>query len=428
MLRPFRARAFRLYAAGQFVSVTCSWAQVVALSWIVLRVQPAALGAIVALQFVPMLVLAPWFGAVADRMDRRNVLVAAEATLGVIAVAYAGLALSGRLTIGWVGVLALAWGIANALDTPARRALLPELTAPDDATRAAALAGAIMMIGMTAGSALGGLLVGLAGPSVVFLLNAGSFFADVLVLQTIRASDRVAAPRVPHQSPSVRAGLLYVSRTPALRHPLISLAIVGTFAFTFPVTVPLLAGQLFGGSPQLVGAFLTATSAGSLAGTLIAASRSALWPKAQSDAAAIMALAMGCVALAPTTAMAVAGLATMGAAFSVFVISTIDTLRRRTDPTMLGRVMALFAVLLLGSTPIGGPLAAFVASSYGVRAAFVMGAAAAAIGAVSVGRRAGKSTSVFVSPEAQADRSHQAPADVDLSLGSNDGSNRLAPL
>ena len=169
---PLASAAFRRYLAGQLPSVTCSWAQVVTLSWVVVELNRQALGLVVALQFLPSLALGPWFGAIADRHDRRRLLMLAESGLGLVALGYALASASGVLTMPLICLLAAVWGIINALDTPARRALLPLLVRPDQAASASALAGAVLLLGMTGGSALGGALVAAVGATVAFAVNA----------------------------------------------------------------------------------------------------------------------------------------------------------------------------------------------------------------------------------------------------------------
>jgi len=269
---PLASPAFRRYLAGQLPSVTCSWVQVVTLSWVVVELDRRALGLVVALQFLPSLVLGPWFGATADRHDRRRLLILAESGLGLVAVGYAVASASGALTMPLICVLATLWGIINALDTPARRALLPLLVRPDQAASASALAGSVLLLGMTAGSALGGVLVTTAGATVAFAINAASFLADVIVLHTIRASASPLVRRAPRQ---VRDGLGYVWHTQALRTPLLALAVIATLAFSVQVSVPTLVRASFGGGASLMGAAFTAVTAGSLAGTLLGAARGA---------------------------------------------------------------------------------------------------------------------------------------------------------
>lgn len=370
---PLSSPPFRRYLLGQLPSLTGSWAQVVALSWWVESLDPKALGWVVALQFLPSLVLGPWFGVVADRHDRRSLLMLAECGLGLVAAAYALASLTGALTLPVIYVLATAWGVINALDTPARRALVPALVPPDQAASASALTGTALLIGIAAGSALGGALVAAVGVTAAFAVNAASFLADVAVLSTIRASRSPQVKRAPRQ---VREGFSYVAHTPELRAPLLALALIATLAFTMQVSVPALVHQSFAGGPARLGAALTALAAGSLTGTLVRAARGRPGPWALPLATTIMACGLAGTAIAPVLPAALAALATVGIGWACFLGTTIATLQSA-DPRMLGRVMSLFALVLLGGTAAGAPVASALSASLGPRAPFFAGTAAA---------------------------------------------------
>jgi MFS family permease len=368
-----RSAAFRRYLIGQLPSVTCSWAQVVALSWTVVDRAPAALGWVVALQFTPSLVLGPWFGTLADRYDRKRILMLAETGLGIIATGYAVAAATGRLTLPLICLLATLWGVVNALDTPARRALVPMLVPAAQAASAAALTGVVLLLGMTAGSALGAGLVAAAGPAVAFGVNAASFGLDVALLATIRTGP---SPRVAPARGQMREGLAYVWRTPRLRMPLLALALLATLAFTVQVSAPILLRTSFGAGPPLVGAAFTASTAGGLAGALVATGRTTPGPRRLRLASALMAAALIVTAAAPAVPVALAGLAGIGFSWSLFIASAIATLQTA-EPSLLGRVMSWLAVVLIGGTAAGGPLAGTVDALSGPRTPFVVGAVAA---------------------------------------------------
>jgi MFS family permease len=381
---PLSSPPFRRYLLGQLPSLTGSWAQVVALSWWVENLDPKALGWVVALQFLPSLVLGPWFGVVADRQNRRRLLMLAEGGLGLVAAAYALASLTGVLTLPVICVLATAWGVINALDTPARRALVPALVPPEQAASASALTGTALLIGMAAGSALGGALVAAAGATAAFTVNAASFLADVAVLSTIRAGKSPRVKRAPRQ---VREGLGYVAHAPELRTPLLALALIATLAFTMQVSVPTLVHQSFAGGPAQLGAALTTLAAGSLAGTLVRAARGMPGPRALPTATGIMACGLAATAIAPALPAALLGLATTGIGWSCFLGTTIAILQSA-DPRMLGRVMSLFALVLLGGASAGAPVASSLATSLGPRAPFFAGTAAA-IAALAIAAGAG---------------------------------------
>jgi MFS family permease len=365
-----RNRAFRRYLAGQLPSVTCSWAQVVALSLVVAGLDPGALGWVVALQFAPSLLLGPWFGAVADRHDRRRLLILAEAGLGLVALSYAVLSGTGGLGLPAIFVLATAWGVLNALDTPARRALVPMLVPREVAASASALTGTVMLLGMTAGSALGAALVTAAGPTAAFAVNAASFGVDVLVLWTIRAGP---APRVARAPGQIRAGLRHVWHTPALRTALLALAAIATFSFTLQVSVPIFVLVSLHGKPALVGIALSAAMAGSLAGALTAAATGGPGPRTLTRATLGMAGGLTVTAAAPTAIIALAGLAVVGFSWSIMIAAVIATLQT-TEPSMIGRVMSTLSVVLLGGMAAGAPITSAIITFAGPRIALAIGA------------------------------------------------------
>jgi MFS family permease len=378
-----RTQAFRRYILGQLPSVTCSWAQVVALSWVVVSLDPGALGWVVALQFVPSLLLGPWFGAIADRYDRRRLLMLGEAGLGVVALSYALVSAAGGLHLPMIYLLATAWGVLNALDTPARRALVPMLVPRELAANAAALSGTVLLIGMTAGSALGAALVTAAGPTTAFAVNSASFFADVLLLWTIRVA---ASPRVARAPGQIRAGLRYAWHTPALRIALLAVATIATFSFTLQVSIPIFVRVSLEGGPSLIGLAFTAGTAGSLVGALTATVLGMPGPRRLSWAAAGMAASLATTAAAPAVPVALIGLAGVGFTWSILIAAVIATLQTA-DPSMTGRIMATLGVVLLGGMAAGAPITSAIITVAGPRLALVVGALAALATAVAVRQR-----------------------------------------
>lgn len=370
---PLRISGFRRYLTGQLLSVSGSWVQVVALTSFVVQRDRQALGLVVALQFLPMLV-APVFGAVADRVDRRRLVMAAEAGLGVVAIVYAALALLGTITIGWIAVVAVVWGLVNALDTPARQAFLTDLVPITAVSQAGPLTGLVILTGMTLGSAIGAVLFERVGLVACCLINAASFFLDVAILRTIRIGPRPLQTVAVGACRAVRDGFEHVRTTPALRAALGALSIAATLTFTFPVSVPLLAASF---EPSAVGSFMAATAGGSLFGMLVAAGRRQGSVFGIGPCAVGLGVATGAVALSPSAPSAVVAVAAMGAAWSLFLTAVIVTLYENTSPPLMGRVMALFGLLLIGSTPVGSPIAGGLAGSVGARAPFALGAVAA---------------------------------------------------
>lgn len=374
-LAALRSPGFRRYLIGQVPSVTGSWAQVVALSWTVVDRDPAAMGWVIAAQFTPSLLLGPWFGAVTDRHDRKRILMVAEAGLGIVAAAYALASATGRLTLALIGGLALVWGVLNALDTPARRALVPMLVTPDRSASASALSGVVLLTGMTAGSALGATLVAASGITTAFAVNAATFAFDLVVLGAIRTG---ASPRVARAPGQLRDGLAYLRHTPRLRTPLVALAVLATLGFTVQVSVPILVRTVFSAGAGAVGIAFTVVTAGGLAGSILAATRSS--GRALVSAAAVMAAAMVLTAAAPSLGVALIGLAGVGLAWAMFIAATLAILQTA-EPAVMGRVMSWLAVVLVGGLAAGGALAGVIAGLAGGRAPFAVGAIAAIVAA-----------------------------------------------
>ncbi|WP_043727865.1 MFS transporter, partial [Kutzneria sp. 744] len=380
-----RAPGLRRYLAGQLPSVACSWAQVVALSWVVVERDPEALGWLVAWQFAPSLLLGPWFGTLADRHDRKRLLILAETglglvALGLVALGYAFAAGAGVLDLPVIYLLAAAWGVINALDTPARRALVPMLVPAEAAAGASALSGSVMLVGMTAGSALGAVLVTTVGVTATFAANAASFFGDALLLATIRVGP---SPRIRRAGGQIRDGLRYVWRTPELRAPLLALGVVATLGFTVQVSVPIFVRVSLSGGPALVGAAFTAVTVGSLVGALVATARGEPGPHALTRVAGLMAAALVLTAASTSVPIALVGLAGVGVAWSLFIAFVLAVLQS-CEPAMTGRVMSLFAVGLLGGTAAGAPLTATLIALTGPRTALAV-SAVATVGAVLLG-------------------------------------------
>lgn len=377
--------AFRRYLTGQLLSVTCSWMQVVALASVVVEMDAKALGWVVAAQFLPSLLLGPWFGALVDRHDRRRLLMLAEAGLGLVAAALAIVSTMDKLSMGWVYLLASVWGVLNALDTPARRAFIPMLVSSGSAARASSLAATVMLIGMAAGSAVGAALVAHSGPAAAFTVNATSFLIDVAIVATIRVA---ASPRVVPARGQIRAGLRYVYRTPALRDPLLVLAVAATLGFSIQTSVPVFVRTDLGGGPALIGAALSTVTVGSLIGALAAVARGAPGTNTIGRAALAMTAALSTTAIAPNAPVAFLGFAGTGLAWSLLISMVVARLQEG-DPAMMGRVMSLFASVLLGGMALGGPVVSVEVAFAGPRTPFVVGAAAtaAAVALLAASRR-----------------------------------------
>jgi len=382
--RSLRTRNFRLFFLGQLVSQTGTWAQSVAIIWVVLQLtgDGVALGLATAAQFFPVLVLGAWAGVVADRVDRHRFLLGTQLAFALVALGFAGLAFADRLTLPAIYVLATLFGVVTALDNPVRRSLVVEMVTERDVPNAVGLNSALMTGSRVVGPAVGGALITSAGADWCFAFNTVTYLAVLVALARMDRGALRSAPRVQRGKGQLREGFRYVWRTAELRLPLVLLAVIGTLAFEFQVTLPLLAERTFGGGAGTFTLLYSAMSAGSLAGALAIARRTDADTRFLARSALGLAASMGLLAVAPNEWFALVAVVPVGVA-SIFLISGSNAvIQLRADPSMRGRALALTAVVFLGSTPIGGPITGAVGEHAGPRAGIALGAVAALAAAV----------------------------------------------
>ena len=377
--RSLRVRNYRIWFTGQLVSLSGTWMQTVAQSWLVYSLTHNALylGLTAALQFLPVLVFGTYGGVLADRLDKRHVLMVTQALFMVQALAMFAVVAAGVVQLWMVWVLALAMGFINVADNPARQSFAVDMVGPDDLANAVGLNAVIVNASRIVGPAVAGVLIWKVGLSWTFLLNAGSFVAVLAALAVMRPGELHHVPRVRRGRGQVRAGLRYAWGRWELRVPLFMMAVMGTLSYNFTVTLPLLASAVFHRGGGTLGALTTAMGVGALAGALAVASRHRpSYRLLVGVSFAFGALALT-VALAPTLDLALVFLVPMGAAGVAFIALANALLQLHSSGHMRGRVMALWAIVFLGSTPIGAPLTGLVAAHFGARFALGMGAVAA---------------------------------------------------
>jgi MFS family permease len=371
-------RNYRLYFGGQVVSVSGTWMQTVAQGWLVLRLTGSGvdLGLVTALQFLPMLLLGSFGGLVADRLEKRKLLFFTQSSAAVLALTLGLLELTGAVRLWQVYVIALLLGVVNLFDNPARQTFVVEMVGKDLLPNAVSLNSVLMNSARVIGPALAGVLIATVGIGVCFVANAGSYLAVIGALVLMRPSELHRTPVVARAKGQVREGLRYAWHEPALRDPLLVMAVVGVFAFNFQTTLPLLARFTFGAGAGTYGALTSAMAAGAVVGGLVVAHRS----KPSVRALALIGVVFGAfiiaVAAAPSTAAALVLLVPMGAASIAFIATANASLQLASTPEMRGRVMALYAIAFLGSTPIGAPIVGAVSSAASPRAALVLGGVA----------------------------------------------------
>jgi MFS family permease len=369
---------YRRYFTGQAISLIGTWMQSIAQGWLVytLTNSATALGLVVALQTLPVLLLGPYAGVVADRVDKRKLMMALQAMMGVIALVLGLLTVTHVVTLWEVYLLAVLLGLNNTFENPARQAFVLEMVGPKDLRNAVSLNSVLVNVARAIGPAVAGLLITLGGTGVCFLINAASFGAVVASLYFMDLSALQPSRPTVRGKGQLREGLTYIRHEPELFVPLVMMALVGCLAYEFQVVLPVLAKATFHGGAQEYGFLTGAMGIGAVVGGLWVAARGRTGLKAMVTTSFIFGVVILAAALAPNTTVELVVMAFVGAASVSFLSKGNSTLQLAAAPDMRGRVMALWAVAFLGSTPIGGPIAGWVASDFGARAALVMGAAA----------------------------------------------------
>ena len=375
MISSLRQRNYRLFFIGQLVSVAGTWMQTVAQSFLVLDLTHSGtqLGLTTAVRFLPMLVFGPLGGLFADRRDKQRVLLVTQTLAGLLAGAFAILIATGSIRLWIVYLLALALGFVNVFDNPARQSFISEMVSARDLPNAVTLNSVAMNMARVFGAALGGVIAAAIGLVLCFACNALSFAAVLISLLAMRKSELFPAKRVARKKGQVRQGLRYVCSTPELLIPLVMIAVVGTLAWEFQVTLPLMASKVFHGGAAAYGVMASVMGAGAVVGGLISAAR----PRPRARALCLAAIGWGiailAAAAAPTMALELAALVFVGYGSITFNSLAKTTLQLVAKPEMRGRVMALWGLAWLGSTPIGGPIVGWAGQSVGARWALVIG-------------------------------------------------------
>jgi MFS family permease len=370
-----RHRNYRLFFFGQLVSVMGTWMQTVAQSFLVLDLTHSGtdLGLVTAARFLPILLFGPAGGLFADRRDKRRILYVTQALSGVLAGIFAILTGTHVIQMWSVYLLAVALGFVNVFDNPARQSFISEMVPPDDLPNAVTLNSVSMNLARVFGAALGGVLAAVLGLALCFACNAISFVAVLVSLAAMSGALLYPAKPVQRRPGQIRDGLRYVRETPELLIPLLMIALVGTLAWEFQVTLPLMASKVFGGGAGSYGVMASVMGVGAVGGGLISAARSR--PRARSLCLAAIGwgIAITAAAVAPTLPLELAALVFVGYGSITFNSYAKTTLQLAADPAMRGRVMALWFLAWQGSTPIGGPLVGWIAQEAGARWSLVAG-------------------------------------------------------
>jgi MFS family permease len=384
--RTFAALAvpnYRRWFFGQATSLIGTWMQMAAQSWLVLSItgSAAALGVIVALQTLPVLLLAPYGGVIADRVDKRRLMIGLQAAMGLQALVLGVLTITGSVRIWEIGGLAVLLGVGNAFESPARQSFALEMVGTETLRNAVSLNSVQVNTARAIGPAVAGVLIATVGIGECFLINAASFgavVASLLAMDRSQLHPTVPAPRAAGQ---LREGFRYVASTPQLAVPLAMMALIGTVAYEFQVSLPVMSAHVMHAGAEGYGFMTSAMGAGAMVGGLFVAGagRTGLHPLI--TAAAAFAVALVLAAIAPSLPVELFALALVGAASVAFMSTGNSTMQLASAPEMRGRVMALWFVALQGTTPIGGPMIGLIIGLGGARAGLGAGALACVLAA-----------------------------------------------
>jgi MFS family permease len=375
---------YRLYFTGQVISISGNWMQIVAEMWLVVRLTESgfAVGLTAALQFLPILLFGAFGGLLADRHDKRRLLMITQGLMAIPAIALFALAGTGVIEVWMVYALVLLRGAVNAVDNPTRQSFVMELVGPDRVVNAVSLNSVIVHSARIVGPMLAGGLIAVAGLAPCFAVNAMTFLVMVVVLRLMDPSKLETPAPVSRAPGQVRAAVREAWRRPELRIPLMMMVLVGTLAFNFQVLLPLFASFTWHGTAATYALLTTAMGIGSVAGALVAGARGRVSSDLLVGAAALFGIAQLIAAVAPTLAVQALVLVPLGAASVTFAAGVNSSLQLAAGGELRGRIMALYSVVFVGSTPIGAPLVGGLAELAGPRAGMALGGAAALVAAV----------------------------------------------
>jgi MFS family permease len=365
---------YRRYFIGQVISLSGNWMQSVATLWLILTLTGSgvAVGFTTALEFLPILVLGAWGGLLADRLSKRRLLILTQGLMMVPAIALLVVTATGVVAPWMVFLAVLARGAVNAFDNPTRQSFVFEMVGPDRIVNAVSLNSVIVQAARIVGPALAGVTIAVFGVVPCFALNALTFIAMIVALWGMDPEGLQTAPSSGREPGAIRAALRYVRRSPELAVPLALMALVGTLGFNFQVILPLLAKFSFDGGAGVYATLVSAMGVGSIVGALVNGSHGRTGPRLIAGGALAFGILALLAAAAPTLALEIPVLALLGGAAVTFAATINSTLQLAVSPHMRGRVMALYSVVFLGSTPIGAPLVGWLSESYDPRVALLL--------------------------------------------------------
>ncbi|HTP02576.1 MAG TPA: MFS transporter [Anaerolineales bacterium] len=404
-------RNYRLYYIGQIISTSGTFMQSVAQAWLVLKLtgSGSALGITTALQYVPILILGPYGGVVADRLSKRKILYVTQSLSGMLALILGALVATNLVQVWMVYVLAFALGMVTVFDNPARQTFYIELVGPDNLRNAVTLYSTLVNLARIIGPAIAAGIIAVFGLAPCFIINGISYVAVVVMLAMMHADELMVTPPAPRTKGQLREGFRYVLSTRVLGATLLMMALIGTLTFEFQVSLPLMAQFTFNGDAGSY-AFLTGSMGfGAAMGGIFFAGRKGITPFKLVSASLLFGVAVLAASLMPTLFLCAAALVAVGVCSINFSSLGNSVLQLESSPQMRGRVMSFWSIAFLGSTTFGGPIVGWFAQTAGPRWGLAIGGIAALV-AAGIGAITLRNVKNGGAPEAEPEAGKRYPA------------------
>ncbi|MEK7106976.1 MAG: MFS transporter [Patescibacteria group bacterium] len=376
-----KIRNYRLYFWGQVISVAGTWMQTVALGWLVLQLSGsgAQLGAVVAVAFLPLLIFGPLGGVIADRFEKYKMLVYTQSALATLALSLSILVYSGLTQVWMLYVFAFLYGLVRAVDEPTGQAFVLEMVDESHMKNAVSLNSMRGNLARAIGPMIAGVLIAGVGIAFCFLFNALSYIAVIWMLLIMDKSELRRESVIAKQSQTMRDGIRFIMANPFIKNTLIMMAIIGTFAYEWQISLPLLAQRTFNGDASSYAALMSSFGIGAVIGGLYAASRHKLSTRNLILFVFLFGVGIIAASLMPTLQLAMLGMVFVGF-FSINLTSIANTMvQLESTPQMRGRVMSFWTVAMMGSTAIGGPIIGLVGEYIGARYGLLVGGVSALV-------------------------------------------------
>ncbi len=376
-----KIRNYRLYFIGQAISLSGTWMQTIAQDWLVLQLTHSGtqLGIVSAFQFLPILIFGPWGGIIADRFSKRKILYFTQTISGILALLLGALVITNNVQIWMIYIFASILGMVNVINSPTVQTFVPEMVGKEQLQNAVSLNSTEVNLARALGPAMAGVLIVAVGIAWCFIINGLSYIAVLVAFFMMREKELHKTDRVPKKKGQLMEGFRYVRANPILFNTLVMMAIIGTLSYEFSIILPLIAQNTFSGNAGSYASLVSATGLGSVVGGLFAAGRKKVFPKMFVFSALGFGISLTVAALMPSIFLMIIIMFFAGI-FSINFISLGNvTLQTESKPEMRGRVMALWTMAFVGSTPIGGPIIGWIGEHIGPRYGLAVGGVAAIV-------------------------------------------------